>query len=130
MTKEEAIEKVRFDLLGRAFFDPTTREAYDMLIPELKESPDEIVRKQLMDTVRRAAGDGGVHISEELERRYLNYLERVKDETLKEEDIPILASCIEEVRRYRDEWGDFNSSEAFAREVIKRYKLRKWSPTK
>lgn len=121
MSREEAIDKIRWDLMGRAFFDPTVREAYETILPELKENWHEQVRKDLIETVRRAAGDGGIHISEALERRYMKYLESVKELELKESDVDLLAGIISDVGKYRDEWGDFNTSEAFAKEVIRRF---------
>ena len=125
MTRDEAIDKIRWDLMGRAFVDPQLKQAYETILPELKENWHEQVRKQLIETVRHAAGDGGIHISEELERRYMKYLESVKELELKESDVDLLAGIISDVRKYRDEWGDFNTSEAFAKEVIRRFYLKR-----
>lgn len=125
MTRDEAIDQIRWDLMGRAFTDPKLKQAYETILPELKENWHEVVRQQLIETVRHAAGDGGIHISEELERRYMKYLESVKELELKESDVNLLAGIISDVRKYRDEWGDFNSSEAFAKEVIRRFYLKR-----
>ena len=125
MSRDEAIDQIRHDLMGRAFIDPKLKQAYETILPELKENWHEVVRQQLIETVRHAAGDGGIHISEELERRYMKYLESVKELELKESDVNLLASIISDVRKYRDEWGDFNSSEAFAKEVIRRFYLKR-----
>ena len=48
------------------------------IFPELTESEDERVRKDLIDTIHHAASSD-VHISEELEQRYLAYLEKQKE---------------------------------------------------
>ena len=125
MTREEAIDQIRYDLLGRAFVDPKLKQAYETILPELKENWHEQVRKELIETVRRAAGDGGIHISEALERRYMTYLESVKELELKERDVPLLESIIHEVRKYSNEWGDFSTPEAFAKEVIRRFYTRR-----
>lgn len=125
MTRDEAIDQIRWDLMGRAFADPKLKQAYETILPELKENWHEVVRQQLIETVRHAAGDGGIHISEELEKRYMKYLESVKELELKESDVNLLASIISDVRKYRDEWGDFNTSEAFAKEVIRRFYMKR-----
>ena len=125
MTRDEAIDQIRWDLMGRAFADPKLKQAYETILPELKENWHEQVRKELIETVRRAAGDGGIHISEALEKRYMKYLESVKELELKESDVTLLESIISDVRKYRDEWGDFNTSEAFAKEVIRRFYMKR-----
>lgn len=125
MTRDEAIDQIRWDLMGRAFADPKLKQAYETILPELKENWHEVVRQQLIETVRHAAGDGGIHISEELEKRYMKYLESVKELELKESDVDLLAGIISDVRKYRDEWGDFNTSEAFAKEVIRRFYMKR-----
>ena len=81
MDRKEAIRKVKWLLFGLCY-DLETRKALDMLIPDLweTEDEDEKVRKELMDTVRHAAGDNGVHISAELEKRYLTWLEKKKEQ--------------------------------------------------
>lgn len=77
MTREEA------KLVLRSWGVPKGREyeAIMTLNPELRESEDERVRKDLIDTIRRAACDGGVHISKELGQRYIAYLEKQKINT-------------------------------------------------
>lgn len=51
MTREEAIKKVRWGLLGLVI-DKDVRDAFETLIPELAESEDERVKKELIEFIK------------------------------------------------------------------------------
>lgn len=57
------------------------RKDLEDIFPELKESEDERIRKELIDTIHHAAGNSGVHISEFLENKYIAWLEKQKPTT-------------------------------------------------
>ena len=68
MTREEAIEKVRQMSLPKE-----TMEILEALAPELRESEDERIRKELIGMVK-------FHCADEHLGRYLNWLEKQKEQ--------------------------------------------------
>lgn len=75
MTREEAINIVR-DI----YHTDTELEALEVLIPELAESEDERIRKELIETINCMKEDHQVFLSEQQIERYLAYLEKQKEQ--------------------------------------------------
>ena len=126
MTRDKAIDIIRQELFGKAFSNPEVKEAYVKLIPELDDSWNENVRKQLMETVKTAMTDGGVWITKERGETYLKFLENMKRIELSENEVPLIESIIKDVRKQHLEWGDYPTPEEFNKEVIKRYNAKRF----
>ena len=73
MTREEALKKVRQMSLPKE-----TMEILKALAPELKESEDERIRKELIEKIRNLAC--GCFISQEQKQRFIHYLEKQKEQ--------------------------------------------------
>lgn len=79
MTRDKAIDIIRGELFGKAFDNPEVKEAFVKLIPELGDSWNENVRKQLMETVKTAE-----EIAEESGIKCVQYIHsRIPKEGLK-----------------------------------------------
>ena len=126
MTRDKAIDIIRGELFGKAFDNPEVKEAFVKLIPELGDSWNENVRKQLMETVKTAMTKGGVWITEERGQMYLKFLENMKRIELSEDEVPLIESIIKDVRKQHLEWGDYPTPEEFNKEVIKRYNAKRF----
>ena len=126
MTRDKAIDIIRAELFGKAFDNPEVKEAFVKLIPELGDSWNENVRKQLMETVKTAMTKGGVWITEERGQMYLKFLENMKRIELSEDEVPLIESIIKDVRKQHLEWGDYPTPEEFNKEVIKRYNAKRF----
>lgn len=97
MTKEEAIDaiKAKMDYYES---DKRLRAALETLIPELRESEDERIRKELVEKISNLAC--GCFISQEQKQRFIHYLEKQKEslhiqETCKENSDSFIDSVIE-----------------------------------
>ena len=101
-------------------------EAYVKLIPELDDSWNENVRKQLVETVKTAMTEGGVQVTKERGERYLKFLENMKRMELSENEVPLLESIIKDVKKQHQEWGDYPTQEEFNKEVIRRYNAKRF----
>lgn len=126
MTRDKAIDIIRAELFGKVFDNPEVKEAFVKLIPELGDSWNENVRKQLMETVKTAMTKGGVWITEERGEMYLKFLENMKRIELSENEVPLIESIIKDVRKQNQEWGDYPTPEEFNKEVIKRYNAKRF----
>ena len=126
MTRDKAIDIIRKELIGKALADPEVMEAYVKLIPELDDSWNENVRKQLVETVKTAMTDGGVQVTKERGERYLKFLENMKRMELSENEVPLLESIIKDVRKQHQDWGDYPTQEEFNKEVIRRYNSKRF----
>ena len=126
MTRDKAIDIIRRELIGKALVDPEVMEAYVKLIPELDDSWNENVRKQLVETVKTAMTEGGVQVTKERGERYLKFLENMKRMELSENEVPLLESIIKDVKKQHQEWGDYPTQEEFNKEVIRRYNAKRF----
>ena len=98
MTREEAINKVRQMSLPKE-----TMEILEALAPELKESEDERIRKELVEKISNLAC--GCFISQEQKQNFIAYLEKQKSAEWSEEDEKIigrLRSVVNECASYND----------------------------
>lgn len=74
MTREEAIKRIKaWDL------DSDDREVLEVIIPELRESEDERIRKELIKVVSDIAGDWPFEKHEITKKEALAYLEKQKE---------------------------------------------------
>ena len=126
MTRDKAIDIIRRELIGKALVDPEVMDAYVKLIPELDDSWNENVRKQLVETVKTAMTEGGVQVTKERGERYLKFLENMKRMELSENEVPLLESIIKDVKKQHQEWGDYPTQEEFNKEVIRRYNAKRF----
>lgn len=126
MTRDKAIDIIRKELIGKALVDPEVMEAYVKLIPELDDSWNENVRKQLVGTVKTAMTEGGMQVTKERGERYLKFLENMKRMELSENEVPLLESIIKDVRKQHQEWGDYPTPAEFNKEVIRRYNAKRF----
>ena len=78
MTRKEALNKVRQMSLPKE-----TMEILEALAPELKESEDERIRKELIETINCMKEDHQVFLSEQQIERYLAWLEKHSEEEIK-----------------------------------------------
>ena len=80
MTREEAINKVRWGLMSLAI-NKDVRDAFEMLIPELRESEDEKIRKKCIELIKRVipSGDSQSQESKEI-LDCIVYLEKQKEQ--------------------------------------------------
>ena len=99
MTRDKAIDIIRRELIGKALANPEVMEAYVKLIPELDDSWNENVRKQLVETIKTAMTEGGVQVTKERGERYLKFLENMKRMELSENEVPLLESIIKDIRK-------------------------------
>ena len=74
MTREEAINEIK----SWDFLEGKEIEAIQTLIPELRESDDERIREELIETVN-SINDGMIVLSEQQKQRYLAWLEKHKE---------------------------------------------------
>lgn len=74
MTKEEAIHNVKYGLLG-LYIDDKTKAALETLIPELKESDDDKVRKEIIEYLK-CVGKGDGDYAQPMINRWISYLEK------------------------------------------------------
>ena len=93
MTREEAIEaiKAKMDYYDS---DKRLRAALETLIPELNESEDEKIRKEIISALK-FANDGGVY------DKHIAYLERQKEQ----KEISLMNG---DADLYFDEWNQQN----------------------
>ena len=89
MTREEAINLVK-QVLPCLNIDEKIREGFETLIPELRESEDERMRKMLIDRIRSAE-----ELTDELREWILTYLEKHKD-ILRERAQNIVTNMLED----------------------------------
>ena len=116
----EAIEQIRKMLKPwseLAYNGKTFLQDLESIFPELRESEDERIRKELIDTIWNACSGGGIRISKELEHKYISYLEKQKeqepplmdgdadlyfDEWNQQQQNPTKRQCFEEGMRYSE----------------------------
>lgn len=75
MTREEAIE------VYNGLLNQKIKEAFEFFAPELAESEDERIRKEMIETIRCISSDCqfAIFLSEQQKQRYLAYLEKQKE---------------------------------------------------
>ena len=81
MTREEAMEIVK-RLYNDSLFLKKDKEAILTLIPELAESEDERIRKQLIDAIKIGRSNGGISFTEEAASRYIAWLKKHSEEEI------------------------------------------------
>lgn len=77
MTHEEAIKILR-EAHDNALF--SVRTALETICPELAESEDERIRKELLEVIRHCYEDGGYTLCTDDYKKYLAYLEKQKEQ--------------------------------------------------
>lgn len=82
MTKEEALKLVK-RIKGAMVYTEEEKEALETLIPELKETEDERIRKELVEKISNLAC--GCFISQEQKQNFIAYLEKQKEQKLEVE---------------------------------------------
>lgn len=78
MTREEAINEIK----SWAIPSEKGREVLETLIPELAESEDEKIRKQLIDAIKIGRSNSGISFTEEAASRYIAWLEKHSEEEI------------------------------------------------
>ena len=78
MTREDAIKIVQ----SATVWTDEERDALAMLIPELAESEDERIRKQLIDAIKIGRSNGGISFTEEAASRYIAWLKKHSEEEI------------------------------------------------
>ena len=78
MTREEAIKTI----MSATVWTDDEREALGVLIPELAESEDERIRKQLIDAIKIGRSNSGISFTEEAASRYIAWLEKHSEEEI------------------------------------------------
>ena len=112
MTREEAIKILASSCIPGS----KQTEALETLIPELRESEDERIRKQLIDAIKIGRSNSGISFTEEAASRYIAWLEKQKEQkelplmnddadlyfdTWRQEvPVPTFRQCFEEGMRY------------------------------
>ena len=91
MTREEAIKQIRLVLENlKSNLEKDTREAFETLIPEIKESEYERIRKKILDIVRAAPFDEEKDILED-------WLEKQEEQKIVEWSEDIIQKAVKEV---------------------------------
>ena len=82
---DEALEKAR-EIKEKIMYSHLSTESckavseyIDAIIPELAESEDERIRKQLIDAIKIGRSNSGISFTEEAASRYIAWLEKQKD---------------------------------------------------
>ena len=96
MTKEEAIKIIK-DWKG--FLNSSIEEALKILIPELRESEDELTRQEMIAVIRSISSDCqfAIYLTNDQKQRYLAWLEK------KKESLHITESCKENDNSFTDD---------------------------
>ena len=76
MTKEEALNEIR----SWAIPSKKGREVLETLIPELAESEDERIKKQLIDSIKIGCSNSGISFTKEAADRYIAWLEKREEQ--------------------------------------------------
>lgn len=126
---------------------PSQREIDDAYLKEIcdakheieKQKPVELgevyekIRREIIDTIHRAANDNGVHISECLENKYIAYLDMLKPVEWSEEDEKHITSIIDIIRVYETSWlTDSEAEESMDKDIewLKSLKPQnRWKPS-
>ena len=87
MTREEAIKNIKLYLDGsNVALGNTIKEAFDTLIPELRENEDERIRKEIIEFINWAESRGSVRNDWHQKKcpgNWIAYLEKQKEQTTK-----------------------------------------------
>ena len=79
MTREEAIRILASSCIPGS----KQTEALETLIPELRESEDERIRKQLIEAIKIGRSNSGISFTEEAASRFIAWLEKHSEEEIK-----------------------------------------------
>lgn len=79
MTREEAIRILASSCIPGS----KQTEALETLIPELRESEDERIRKQLIDAIKIGRSNRGISFTEEAASRFIAWLEKHSEEEIR-----------------------------------------------
>ena len=103
MTREEAIKEIK----SWDFLEGKEIEAIQTLIPELAESEDERIRKELIETINCMKEDHQVFLSEQQIERYLDWLEKQKENPKSADSIPSNCTSVAKCEDRDSEYGVF-----------------------
>lgn len=129
MTREEAINKVRWVLYGLVV-DKDVRDAFEMLIPELRESEDERMMREFNDWLCEEIECRTNDLRDEKDRRTLNMLcyilTKVKTWLEKQkEQKPVEGEKYPESKTFEDEWKNFYNNHLINRQVMSKREIAK-----
>jgi len=94
----EAVERAK-SAWGSGAYDDATME---FIFPQLKDSPDERIRKRLINLIMNSvANNEGIYLSEDEAKIYVSWLMRKKEKSLSDEDKAIIEDAIYFIKEYR-----------------------------
>lgn len=126
MTREEAIKEVRAVLenlksnlskTAKTAWEKSTREAFETLIPEFKESEDERTRKELLEVIRHCYEDGGYALCTDDYKKYSDYLEK-QEQKPTPDWMPKFLDELRSKKHYFD-WDEHRDIEGYILAIIK-----------
>ena len=129
MTREEAINKVRWVLFGLVV-DKDIREAFEMLIPELRESEDERIIQFFAELATDACGGPGQEYYEELGLNYdkvMAWLEKQKEQKPIEDVAKDITKNKESATKFLKSAGIMDDNGELAKMYRSEQKPAEWS---
>lgn len=108
MTREEAIRILASSCISGS----KQTEALETLIPELRESEDERIRKQLIDAIKIGRSNSGISFTEEAASRYIAWLEKQKAKEKQDRMMPVYNDRDSFESALDKAWKSYNESGA------------------